>query len=192
MSELEYSKRGLIGVLTPQANTTVEPEFSIMLPKGVSMVNARLISSKVTIEQRLFDYTAHVEDSLDQFANAPIQAVAFACTGASYLMGQGKEAKLCERIHKNRGYPFVTAARSVTEYLQTLFAKRIGLVSPYPASLTEESFGYWESVGFMVAEVASTFDESNNFHSIYSVVGDVSRPKFWSWMKHYDIFFDSD
>jgi len=169
MSELEYSKRGLIGVLTPQANTTVEPEFSIMWPRGVSMVNARLISSKMTIEQRLIDYTDQVEASLDQFANAPIQAVAFACTGASYLMGQDKEAKLCERIHKNRGYPFVTAARSVTEYLQALFAKRIGLVSPYPASLTEESFGYWESVGFMVAEVVAAFDESSDFHSIYSL-----------------------
>ena len=116
MSELEYSKRGLIGVLTPQANTTVEPEFSIMWPRGVSMVNARLISSKKTIEERLIDYTGQIEASLDKFANAPIRAVAFACTGASYLMGQGKEAELCERVHKNRGYPLVTAAHAVTEY----------------------------------------------------------------------------
>ena len=169
MTKLEYSKRGLIGVLTPQANTTVEPEFSIMWPKGVSMVNARLISSKKTIEERLIDYTGQVEASLDKFANAPIRAVAFACTGASYLMGQGKEAELCERVHKNRGYPLVTAAHAVTNYLQTLFAKRIGLVSPYPPSLTEESVGYWESVGFVIAEVAAVFDDSSDFHPIYSL-----------------------
>ena len=94
------------------------------------MVNARLISSKKTIEERLIDYTGQIEASLDKFANAPIRAVAFACTGASYLMGQGKEAELCERVHKNRGYPLVTAAHAVTNYLQTLFVKRIGLFTP--------------------------------------------------------------
>ena len=63
MSELEYAKRGLIGVLTPQANTTVEPEFSILRPAGVTMLNARLTSSKKTIEERLVDYTHKIENT---------------------------------------------------------------------------------------------------------------------------------
>lgn len=169
MVALEYAKRGLIGVLTPQANTTVEPEFSILWPTGVSMINARLTSPKKTIEDRLIDYTNQVETSINQFANAPVQAVAFACTGASYLMGQGKEADLCMNIEKARGYPFVTAARAVTDFLNVLEAKRIGLVSPYPPSLTEESVGYWESIGFVVAEVEGAFNVSSDFHPIYSL-----------------------
>ena len=46
MAGLEYSKNGLVGVLTPQANTTVEPEFRVLWPKNVGMINARMISNK--------------------------------------------------------------------------------------------------------------------------------------------------
>ena len=134
MTDLEYAKNGLVGVLTPQANTTVEPELTILWPAGVAMLNARLTSPKKTIEDRLVDYTDQVETSLDQFANAPIQAVAFACTGASYLIGREKEAELCKRIEASRGYPFVTAAFAVTDTFHALGAKKIGLVSPYPDS----------------------------------------------------------
>ena len=30
---LAYARKGLLGVLTPQANTTVEPEFSVLLAR---------------------------------------------------------------------------------------------------------------------------------------------------------------
>lgn len=180
MSELEYAKRGLVGVLTPQANTTVEPELTILWPAGVAMLNARLTSPKKTIEERLVDYADQVEKSLDQFANAPIQAVAFACTGASYLLGLEKETALCERVEQARGFPLVTAARAVTDSFRTLGAKKIGLVSPYPPSLTEASVAYWQSAGFDVIEVASAYNDrggGNNrgeFHPIYSLQADSS------------------
>jgi maleate isomerase len=82
---VEYARTGLIGVLTPQANTTVEPEFAILMPPGYAFLNARLVSDKPTISARLDDYFAAMESTITQFANAPIGAVAFACTGASYL-----------------------------------------------------------------------------------------------------------
>ncbi len=174
MTELEYAKRGLVGVLTPQANTTVEPEFTILWPAGIAMLNARLTSPKKTIEERLVDYMAQAEDSLDQFANAPIQAVAFGCTGTSYLIGREKEAEVCDRIEQKRGYPFVTAARAVTDSFAALDAEKIGLVSPYPSSLTEVSVEYWKSTGLDVAEVASAFNDDSDFHPIYSLKADSS------------------
>ena len=127
MAQLEYAKGGLIGVLTPQANTTVEPEFTILWPAGVTMLNARLTSPKNTIEERLVDYTEKIETTIDQFANAPIQAVAFGCTGASYLIGQEKEQGICKKIKQNKGIDFITAARAVTDSFKALGAKKIGL-----------------------------------------------------------------
>ena len=105
MTNLEYAPKGLIGVLTPQANTTVEPEFAILRPPGYAMLNARLTSPHSTIEARLRDYWATTETSLDQFANAPISAAAFACTGATYLAGKDEEDALVARIENARGYP---------------------------------------------------------------------------------------
>ncbi len=172
MAELEYAKRGLVGVLTPQANTTVEPEFNVLLPAGISMLNARMTSLKKTIEERLIDYIAQVGRVLDQFANAPIQAAAFGCTGASYLIGRKKEAEICDRIEQKRGYPFVTAACAVSDALEALQAEKIGLVSPYSSSLTEISVDYWNSAGLSVTDVASAFNDESDFHPIYSLAAD--------------------
>jgi maleate isomerase len=166
---LEYAPRGLIGALTPQANTTVEPELAILMPPGVAWISARLTSPAKTIEARLADYLDNIDATLDRFANAPVGAYAFACTGASYLIGPDGEDALVGRIEAARGHPFVTAARAVTEALRTLGARRIGLVSPYPAGLTETSVGYWRERGFAVDAVAGVFNDGSDFHPIYSL-----------------------
>jgi maleate cis-trans isomerase len=98
--------------------------------------------------------------------------VAFGCTEASHLIGQEKETEICARIKKNKGYPFVTAARAVIGSFKALDAKKIGLVSPYPASLTEISVTYWHNSGFEVAEVANAFNDASEFHPIYTLVAD--------------------
>ena len=169
MADLEYAKRGLVAVLTPQANTTVEPEFSILWPTGIGMINARMTSKKGTIVDRLYEYVDQIEATFDRFANAPIDVSCFGCTGASYLIGRDREAEICDTILKKRGYPFVTAARAVCDSFVALGAKRIGLASPYPPDLTEISIGYWESAGFRVGEVASAFNPESDFHPIYSL-----------------------
>lgn len=166
---LEYAPRGLIGVFTPQANTTVEPEMQILLPPGFAYVNARLTSPKDTIENRLVDYYNTLEDSLVQFANAPINALAVGCTGASYLVGRDKETELANRWTMQAGVPAITTGLAVVDALNALGAKKIGFVSCYPPALTEASNGYWASHGFEIGEVAGSFNEDSDFHPIYSL-----------------------
>jgi maleate isomerase len=168
---LEYAPRGLVGMLTPQANTTVEPEFNLLWPPGVAMINARLISDKGSMSERLVDYFANYEASLRQFANAPVGVVAAACTGASYLAGREREAALAKEIAARHGYPFITAALAVVDALTVLKARRLGLVSPSPDDLNRASVAYWQSHGFEAAEVASVFNSDSAFHPIYSLQG---------------------
>ena len=88
MALIEYGSKGLMGVLTPQANTTVEPELWALMPAHMSIINARLTSDKDTIEARLIDYTKRFESTATQFANAPISVIAAACT--SLLLDRGR------------------------------------------------------------------------------------------------------
>lgn len=171
---LEYARRGLVGMLTPQANTTVEPEFNLLWPAGVVMINARLMSDKSSISARLVDYFDNYGAALRQFANAPVGVVAAACTGASYLAGREREAALVKEIEAKHGFPFITAALAVVDALTALKARRVGLVSPYPDDLNRASIGYWQSHGLEVAEVASAFNSESAFHPIYSLGGSVA------------------
>ena len=167
---LEYASQGLIGLFTPQANTTVEPEMQILLPQGFTSITARLTSSQNTIEARLIDYYDTLEGSLTQFANAPINTVAIGCTGASYLVGRDREAELVDRWRYCAGVPVITTGLAVVDALNTLGARKIGFVSCYPPALTKASNTYWESHGFEIGQVAGSFNEDSDFHPIYSLL----------------------
>lgn len=169
---VEYAPRGLLGVLTPQANTTVEPELAALLPPGVAMVNARMTSPKQTIVARLIDYLASLDAWAAQFANAPVGAIAFACTGASYFAGVAEEEAAVRRISVARQVPFVTAGHAVRDAFHALGARRIGLVSPYPTDLTEAAAAYWEALDFTVVRIAGAELKDGVFHPIYAMSGE--------------------
>lgn len=164
---VEYAPDGVIGVLTPQANTTVEPEMALLLPPRMAMVNARCVSTKPALNDRLVEYVAELDRTVAQFANAPLAAIAFACTGSSYLVGTEAEDRAVARLSQHA--PFVTAGRAVCDAFRALGAKRIGLVSPYPADLTEASAAYWTARGFEVGRIVAAEARPEAFHAIYAI-----------------------
>ena len=166
---VQYAPRGLIGVLTPQANTTVEPEVGITIPAGFATLTARMTSSRPTVEARLIDYYETLDRTLEQFANAPLTSITSACTGASYLIGPQREDEIFSALSARRGIPVTNSSYAVVAALRALGARRIGLVSPYPASLTQASVRYWTSRGLEVGQVASVASDASQFHPIYSI-----------------------
>jgi maleate isomerase len=158
-------------VLTPQANTTVEPELWALAPPQTSLLTARLTSSKGTMEDRLVDYTATYAATCNDFANAPLNAIVAACTGASYLIGRDAEDALTADITRTRGVPFLTAAQAAVMALRHMDAQRIALLSPYPDSLNAASLAYWTSRGFDVTTMAGPTPQTDAFHPIYAMTG---------------------
>lgn len=174
----EYGPRGFIGILTPQANTTVEPECNILVPAGIGVVNARLTSTKPTMEERLVDYFDTLDSTLSQFADAPLKAIGVACTGSSYLAGRDKEDEIFQALSQQRGIHVTNSALAVVDALHALGAHHIGLVSPYPDNILEHSIGYWHSRGFAVEPVAKVVAtaadhaRSGSAHPVYALGSD--------------------
>ena len=174
----EYAPRGVIGMLTPQANTTVEPECQILLPSGFGLVTARMVSAKPSMEERLVDYFDTLGTTLAQFADAPLRAVGVACTGSSYLSGREREDAIFQDHSQRRGIHVTCSALAVVDALHALGATRIGLVSPYSESLLKNSIAYWQSRGFAVDAVArvvataADHARSGSAHPIYALGSD--------------------
>ena len=171
----EYAPRGFVGMLTPQANTTVEPECNILLPAGVGLLNARLTSAKLAMEERLVDYFDTLPAALSQFGDAPLRAVGVACTGSSYLAGRDREDAIFQELSQRLGVHVTSSALAVVDALQVLGTRRIGVVSPYPESLLLQSIAYWLSRGFAVEAVAKVVataaerERSGSVHPVYAL-----------------------
>jgi maleate cis-trans isomerase len=163
---VEYARHGLVGLLTPQANTTAEPEAHILFPAGVGVINARLVSSAADMNDRLVAYFDTLDATIAQFANAPVGAYAMACTGASYLVGLARENAI---VAAPRRAPLITAGHAVADAFGVLGARRVALVSPYPPDLTAASVSYWQAHGFAVARVIEVAAEGAAFHPIYAM-----------------------
>jgi len=172
---LAYAPRGLFGILTPQANTTVEPELGILMPPGHAFIAARMTSGKPSMTDRLVDYFDRLDATLAEFANAPVAAVGIACTGASYLAGRPRETAIVAGLEAAHGYPVITAGAAIAAALDTLGARRVAIVSPYDAALTEASLGYWASHGIDIVAVSAAEGDAGAFHPIYSLGADAAE-----------------
>lgn len=171
---LVYAPNGLMGVLTPQANTTVEPELHLMCPPGVAMLTARMTSDAPDLKARLLEYYKHLPRWIAEFANAPLGAVASACTGSSYLIGAQAEDQLFDQVSRESGRPVTNSALAVLAALKALGAHRIALVSPYPAWLTAHSQTYWNSRGLHVQQVVQMNTDEKAFHPVYALQSQVT------------------
>lgn len=172
---LVYAPRGLLGVLTPQANTTAEPELQILCPPGVTLLTARMTSSAPDLGTRLQQYYENLPLWIAEFANAPLGAVASACTGASYLIGAEAEDRLFDQLCAKLRRPVTNSALAVVAAMRALQARRIGLVSPYPTWLTAHSQAYWESRDLQVAQVVQLPTDPGAFHPIYALESEAAE-----------------
>ncbi len=167
MRQPNYPRLGAIGVATPQANPTVEPEFQALAPDGVGVYVTRLTSRANNSRTRLKNYLRQIHRAVESFDTLPIEVLAFACTGSSYLLGREEEARLIEAA--GAAIPVITATRAIEMSLGELDAKRIALISPYPDWLTEASTAFWQAGGYDVVAVNRLAGRQDDTRSVYDV-----------------------
>lgn len=161
----EYGR--VIGITTPQANTTVEPEIQMLL--GGTLLTARLISPIADARQRLCDYFDVLPATLAQFDVAPLAAAGFACTGSCYLVGRADEERRLAAVSERAGYPVISSAQAIRAALAQLGAHRIALLSPYPGWLSEAGQQYWRDAGFTLSGVAGLPADLPDTRGIYQL-----------------------
>ena len=159
----------VVAITIPQANTTVEPEMQALMSAGYSLLSARMTSPLQNSRARLVDYFDTLGQTLDQFDVAPVQAAGFACTGSSYLVGRQEDQRRLAVLSAERGYPVLGTADAIARALQNLGARRIALLSPYPAWLSKAGQDYWRECGLELLCVASLPEDLLDTRNIYKL-----------------------
>lgn len=169
MSNFDYGTQGRVGIGTPQANPTVEPEMQLLLPDSVASYTVRLTSSASQPAARLRAYIEELDDTLDRYDSLSLDNFLFACTGSSYLVGLERERELITHIESRRGFPVLTAGKAIQLELSRLDAHKIVIVAPYPESITEAAHAYWTDTGYEVLNIHRIEIRSADTRSIYEL-----------------------
>ena len=165
----EYGQLASLGVAVPQASTVVEPECNALLPDGVSIIATRLMGSRKDSKDRLIGYLTNLQNSLDAFDIADLDAVGYACTGSTYLVGKEQDERAMQAASERFGYPVISAAYAVESALHYLCARKIAVLSPYPDWLAAQGRRHWASLGFIVADHADAPLDPNDSRSVYQI-----------------------
>ncbi|MGE5485485.1 MAG: aspartate/glutamate racemase family protein [Ignavibacteriales bacterium] len=144
--------RAKLGFILPSINTVVEPEMAKMAPPGVSAHFARARSENDT-EEELVRMAEESPKAARELADAEVDIIAFACTGASFLKGPGYDEKIEGIIRNEVGIPAVTTSTAVIEALKHKGMRRIVLASPYEDWLNQREAVFFKAHGIEILDM---------------------------------------
>jgi maleate isomerase len=168
--------RARIGLLTPNDDAVPESEFWTMAPEGVSVHVGRVLLA----DTRTFSDPPHPDDATALLAALPMQAIVFAFTTTSYVLGPDGEQALKARLEKrSNGIPLLLTGAAAVAAFRALGVRRIALIHPPWFADDEQELGvaYFRNQGFEVVyanqmrlrgfSVAKPTDPLRKFTEVY-------------------------
>ncbi len=138
-----------IGLIIPSSNRMVEQEMVRHTPPGVvaHIMRLRMTGAHhVPLDQLL----PRVEQAAAMLTDARCDVIAFHCTANSTSEGTEGEAKLLRAL-SHAGAPLATTtATAIRRAFDALGARRIVLLTPYSARVTEEEAEFLHAAGYEV------------------------------------------
>lgn len=147
-----YGWRARLGLVYMASSTVMEPEFAAMAPQGVSFHTSRLHLPEASVEGLTAMMEADdTERCVAELARAPLHAIVFGGTSATFLKGLGYDHSIIERMQtRSRGIPVTTTSTASLQALEALGASSISLVTPYIEEVTERAERFFSDNGLKV------------------------------------------
>ncbi len=153
-----------LGMLTPSSNTVLEPATYALLDgvPGITAHFQRLRVLSITLDggsTGQFDPGPMVA-AAEMLADAKVHAICWNGTSGSWL-GLEADRALCGAITAATGLPCTTATLALLDALRALGARRVGLVTPYLASVQDAILANLRAEGFETAAERHLEDPGN-------------------------------
>ncbi|MBV9824313.1 MAG: hypothetical protein JO001_01325 [Alphaproteobacteria bacterium] len=138
------------GVLIPSTNTTVEIEFSHLLPADIIQAHyARVMSRSPDKSPFHPPLDADVAYQSKMLGTARVETVILLQSSAS-LFDEDFDEKTLAAIKEHAGVPGIISASAVAEAARHLGATNVALVSPYSEAVTASAKRYFEARGLKI------------------------------------------
>ncbi|MXQ09690.1 Asp/Glu racemase [Alphaproteobacteria bacterium GH1-50] len=156
--DIEPDTRPAIGLIVLQADETIEDEMRALLPSDIRLLVSRVPSGLSVTPETLSEMAGHLTAAATLFPRGMrFDAFGYACTSGAAEIGRERVAELIRQG---------ACAKRVTDPVTALIAacrdmgvKRIGLVSPYVAEVSDRLIGVLAGEGIEVT-ARVTFDEA--------------------------------
>ena len=152
-----------LGFVVPSWNTVVEYETTRMLPPGVSAHFSRIEhtdDSPASLRQMTAQFPANVE----LLSHAKVDAVCYACTGASLFRGRKQDLLDIARL-STTGMRVISTAGALVDAAEHLGAMRVAVAAPYEKWLLDCLVAYLEEAGLKVLTAIGLGEQANVAHS---------------------------
>ena len=161
--KLSYNSRSYrIGLIVPSSNTSVEPDFVLLAPKGVTIHSVRSGGYDVNTVPDSDEMRQYVRQSIDQhlqdLMDGRMDIIAYGCTSATLSDGPEFDAEFCQQLQEKTGKPAVTTAGALVVAIQATGAEKVAFTSPYVKLLSQEAVSYLERSGINVVNEV-TFEQ---------------------------------
>lgn len=159
--------RARFGILVPFTNTNLEPDMTLLCPKGVSLHFARMggyDQDEIPDADQMHKLgAADLDDPLRLLQGVRPDVILYGCTSATLTHGPAFDRALADRIKADSGAETVTAAGALVHALGTLGVKRIGFASPYVAKINDLAIGFLGECGFETVARSEVTEELDNY-----------------------------
>ena len=145
--------RARLGVLTHDDSAISESELWTMAPDGVFLHTSRVFFADLAT----FADPPGPDDAAELLARLPLQAIIYAWTVGSYLLGTTGEEELVSRVQQHsNGIPVLMSAPAATAGFRTLEVKRIALIHGpfFTDEFDQKGATYFQERGFEVVHVS--------------------------------------